>query len=87
MTTTRSAGITIRLACDTARMQREDIEGPTRKQAARMATLRARWISEAREAEAAGDDDRAFDLDCRAWDLEMDLARYGFDRVTGRAVR
>jgi hypothetical protein len=64
-----------------------NIEGPTRKEAARMADLVKRHKADAEAASAAGDDDRAFDLDCRAFDLEVDLRRFGFNPATGRPTR
>lgn len=72
---------------DQQRAQTAAIEGPSRRQAAKMAALRARKIEQARAAEAAGNDDLAFSLDCSAWDIEQDLIRYGLDIETGRPAR
>lgn len=68
------------------RRNKEAIEGPTAKQAARMAAYRTSLIELARAAETAGNDDKAFEFDCEAMDIEGDLARYGFD-LAGKRVR
>lgn len=54
------------------------IEGPTRKQATKMAAHRAVLQSAAAAALARGDEATAFDLDCEAWDIEAQLSLYGF---------
>jgi len=64
-----------------------NIEGPTQKQARKMATYRKDLLTKAQVALEAGDDGRAFDLDCRAMDVECDLNRFGFNVETGRPVR
>ena len=56
----------------------ERIEGPTAAQARKMAAYRLDLLASAGEALAVGDDDRAFELDCQAFDVEADLVRYGF---------
>lgn len=63
------------------------MEGPTNAQAKRMAAYRQTLLASAAAALAAGNDDIAFDRDCEAMDVEMDLASYGFDINTGRPVR
>lgn len=67
--------------------QTERIEGPTRAQAVRMAATRTRFLTRAQVALAAGDGATAYNLDESAFDLEVDLRRYGFDPETGRPVR
>ena len=57
------------------------LEGPTRKQAAKMADRRKCLLGLAAKALAAGNDDRAFDYDCAAMDIETDLNKYGFGRL------
>jgi len=63
----------LRIATNTQRAQKADIEGPTAKQAVRMATRRSALL-------ALG----TFEGDCDAWDIERDLVAYGFDIDTGR---
>ena len=61
-------------------------EGPTRSQARKTAARRHALIAESQAATAAGNDELAFDLDCKAWDIEMALTEYGFT-MNGTAKR
>lgn len=79
--------ITVPLLLNTRRTANNEFHGPTIKQAAKLATYRHGLIAKARQAEATGQDERAFDLDCDAMDIEMDLRSFGFDVETGRKVR
>lgn len=63
------------------------IEGPTQAQARKMAAYRQAVLAKSAAALAAGDDERAFDLDCEAMDVEVNLNRYGFNLNTGRRAR
>ena len=63
-----------------------EMEGPTNAQARKMAARRLNLLAQAEEALAAGQDERAFDLDCDAMDIEMDLTTYGFKLTNGRPV-
>jgi len=69
------------------RRQKETIEGPSRRQAVAMANYRKKLLARARTAVAVRDDEKAFELDCEAWDVENDLSCYGFDIETGLPVR
>lgn len=71
-------------AVDHARRSKENLEGPTYRQAAKMAERRARLVRQAAETD---NDERAFDLDCEVWDIERDLLAYGFDPDTGKVNR
>lgn len=51
------------------------IEGPTKEQAVKMAQRRQGLLQRARQALQDGQDERAFNLDCEAFDLEVDLNR------------
>ena len=62
-------------------LQNERIEGPTAAQAKRMSVYRRELLAKAQTALATGNDDRAFDLDCHAFDIEADLRTYGFARL------
>lgn len=53
-------------------------EGPSKGQVAKMRKTRTALLAEAAEALAAGRDERAFDLDCRAFDIEATLTEYGY---------
>ena len=66
-----------RIAVNTARLARENIEGPSRRQATKMRGLRRRYLAAAAAALEAGNDDRAFDLDCMAFDIETTLRTFG----------
>lgn len=63
------------------RVRNYEIEGPTRVQARKMAARRLDLLAKARTALAAGDDDRAFEFDCAALDVEADLIRFGYRRL------
>lgn len=62
-------------------LQNARIEGPSRTQARKMATLRMELLDRARTAETAGNDDLAFTLDCHAFDIECDLRTYGYESL------
>ncbi len=79
--------IALNIAVDGQRRQTERIEGPSRRQGIRLAQLRTRKLAAARAAEAAGNDELAFSLDCSAWDIEQTLVEYGLNIETGRPVR
>jgi len=64
-----------------SRVRNYNIEGPTQAQARKMAARRADLLAKAQTALAAGDDDRAFDYDCAAMDIEADLIGFGFARL------
>jgi hypothetical protein len=63
------------------------IEGPTKAQARRMAAYRQSLLASAEAALKAGNDEVAFDRDCEAMDIEMDLRPYGFNIDTGHPAR
>ena len=65
----------------TQSLQRARIEGPSRRQAGRMAAYRLQLLGSADVALAAGDELTAFDRHCEAWDLEVDLRAYGFGKL------
>lgn len=65
---------------DPTRAAREDANGPTKAEAKRMAEFRLHLISRARTLETS-DPDRALENDLRAFDLEVDLRRYGFENL------
>jgi len=67
-------------------MQLQKINGPTHRQALKMAARRKELLAEARRIEDA-EPERALDLDSDAWDIENDLTIYGFRVETGRPVR
>jgi hypothetical protein len=67
-----------------SRTRNYNIEGPSRAQAVKMATLRQRHLTDAETARQRGDDDAAFSKDEQAFDLETDLRRFGFNVDTGR---
>lgn len=81
-----TAPLQVRLNPTTPAETRKRIEGPTRKEALKMAARRVTLLAMAREAVEQGQDDRGFRFDCEAWDIEVDLQSYGFD-ITGRPVR
>jgi len=54
------------------------MEGPTNREARKMAARRTSLLESSAAATAAGNDELAFDLDCDAWDIERDLNEYGF---------
>lgn len=58
-----------------------NIEGPTRKQAHKMAAWRRVLLTRSAAALAAGEHSRAFDLDCAAFDVEADLIRFGYRKL------
>jgi len=66
----------------TQSLQRARIEGPSRRQAGRMAAYRLQLLASAAVALEAGDDATAFERDCEAWDIESDLRTYGFGKLT-----
>lgn len=69
-----------------AKLHKQSIEGPTPKQARKMAQTRQDFLARARElVEAGGKRNQlaAAELDFDAWDIEMDLNRFGFDPDTG----
>ena len=87
MTNTATGTLTITIAgTHDGLTHRERIEGPTPKQAKKMAAHRLELLDQARTALAAGDDDKAFDLDCAAWDIEALLVTYGRNVETGAWV-
>lgn len=55
------------------------MEGPTRKQVARMRRFVTEKRAAAQAALAAGNDDLAFTLDCAAFDTECVLRDYGYE--------
>jgi hypothetical protein len=63
------------------RVRNYEIEGPTRVQARKMAGRRIDLLAKAQAALAAGDDDRAFEYDCAAMDIETDLINFGFAKL------
>lgn len=71
------SGMSVPVALD-LRVRNYDIEGPTRAQARKMAARRTDLLAKAQAARAAGDDDRAFEFDCAAMDIETDLINFGF---------
>lgn len=77
MTTTSQPGMMVPTALH-LRTRNYDIEGPTRAQARKMAARRVDLLALAQQALADGDDDRAFEYDCAAMDIEVDLRRFGF---------
>lgn len=85
--TTAQNTLSVPLVLNTRRTANNNIEGPTNAQARRMAAYRQRLMADAQSALAAGDDERAFDLDCQAWDIESDLQRFGFNTENGRVAR
>jgi hypothetical protein len=68
----------ITFANDIQKCQLAAYEGPTRAQVRKMVAVRMGYLASAQTALAAGHDERAFDLDCLAFDIEADLTRYGF---------
>ena len=64
-----------------AEVRNYGIEGPTRKQAHKMAAWRRELLTRSAAAMDAGQHDRAFELDCMAFDVEADLIRFGFCRL------
>lgn len=60
------------------------IEGPTRKQAQRMAQRRRTLLDTAQAAlkhDPADSTGRAFEADCEAFDIECDLRTYGYGNL------
>lgn len=84
-TATPAPPLSFPIACDWRAMQKARIEGPTRKQAIKMAARRLELLALAHDL-VGRDDDRAFEFDCEAWDIERDLEGYGFD-LAGKPVR
>ena len=64
-----------------SRTRNYNIEGPTQAQARKMAARRVELLAQAKAALAAGDDDRAFEFDCAAMDVEADLINFGFAKL------
>lgn len=79
--------VEIRVTANLDLTRKHAIEGPSLRQARKMARVRQEWLAQARELVATGrKQDRliAFQLDCDAWDVEMDLTQFGFDPDTGK---
>lgn len=74
----------LRFGFDRDKRVKQAIEGPTRKQALRMATYRRELLA---LVENSTDSDKAVEWDCEAFDLEADLIRYGYDPQTGKPKR
>ena len=77
------SGISVPVALN-PRVRNYNIEGPTRAQARKMAARRTELLAKAQTALAAGDDNRAFEFDCEAFDVEADLITFGFGSLIGR---
>lgn len=54
-------------------------EGPSRAQVKKMRATRLEKLAAAKAALEAGHDERAFDLDCAAFDIECTLRQYGYE--------
>lgn len=78
------------IATNPARLARQRIEGPTARQAIKMAARREQWLLTAKQyldQDPTDADFRAFRADCEAFDIEGDLVTYGFDPITGKRNR
>jgi hypothetical protein len=60
------------------RLRRQDIEGPTRRQARKMAQVAADWRRAAQREYLKGRFDAGWNLDQDAANIECDLRRYGY---------
>jgi hypothetical protein len=77
----RTIEVTVASRTTPAQRSKQDIEGPTPKQAASLVTYRTLLQETARKALADGNSVHAGELDIEAWDVEDDLRRYGYGHL------